>query len=71
MFEFTDSPLNSLAHFVVRFVLTRLLMNPTMKHNTVVNTNVKDEAIIPTNTASILLDFSTPADNYKQFYNCH
>ena len=62
MFEFTDSPLDSLEH-LVKFVLMRLLINPIVKHIAVVSTNVTN---IPTNTASILVDFSIPAG--QQFY---
>ena len=56
MFEFIDSPLDSLAH-LVRFVLTRPLINPVMKHIAVLSANITDEVIIPPNTASILVDF--------------
>ena len=61
MFEFTDSPLDSLTH-LVRFVLTQPLVNPIMKHTIVVNTNVTDEAITPTNTSLFPVDFSIPAN---------
>ena len=56
MFEFIDSPLDSLAH-LVRFVLTRPLINPVMIYIAVLSANVTDESSIPTNTASVLVDF--------------